>query len=46
MFALSCDDVESHKKWVEDINSYNKCSLKFPIIGDPTREIAFKYGMI
>merc|ERR1712109_9176 len=45
--ALSCDDVESHKGWIEDIKAYNKLdSFDYPIIADPNRHIANLYGMM
>merc|ERR1712193_277316 len=45
--ALSCDDVESHKGWIEDIKAYNKLDrFDYPIIADPNRHIANLYGMM
>ncbi|KAK3241397.1 hypothetical protein CYMTET_48837 [Cymbomonas tetramitiformis] len=47
--ALSCDDVESHKEWIKDIVAapFAKGStMKFPIIADPSRELAVKWGMV
>ncbi|EIE23512.1 glutathione peroxidase [Coccomyxa subellipsoidea C-169] len=46
--TLSCDPVESHTKWLDDVVAHceNKVTIDFPIIADPTREIAVKYGMI
>merc|ERR1712200_45841 len=45
--ALSCDDVESHKGWIEDIKAYNKLdSFDYPIIADPNRHIGNLYGMM
>ena len=45
--ALSCDSVESHKGWIEDIKAYNKLdSFDYPIIADPKRTIANTYGMM
>merc|ERR1712241_1157539 len=45
--ALSCDDVESHKGWIEDIKAYNKLdNFDYPIIADPNRHIANLYGMM
>ncbi|GBG28652.1 Peroxiredoxin-6 [Hondaea fermentalgiana] len=48
MAALSCDPVDSHKKWIEDIQSSQSLSggLGFPIIADEKREIALKLGML
>jgi peroxiredoxin 6 len=46
--ALSCDALDDHNTWLKDVVAHceNKVSIKFPIIADPTREIAVKYGMI
>merc|ERR1711923_483405 len=45
--ALSCDSVESHKGWIEDIKAYNKLdAFSYPIIADPDRSIANTYGMM
>ncbi|KAL7738758.1 hypothetical protein ACLKA6_001392 [Drosophila palustris] len=45
--ALSCDTVESHKGWIEDIKSYAKLpSFDYPIIADDKRELALKLNML
>jgi len=45
--ALSCDDVDSHVGWIDDIKAHNKLdSFDYPIIADPKRELATKFGMI
>ncbi|XP_072025057.1 peroxiredoxin-6-like [Amphiura filiformis] len=46
MIALSCDDVESHIGWIEDIKDYSKCEFEHPIIADPKRDLAVKLGML
>jgi len=55
VLALSCDSsVESHLKWIEDIEAYHKLSvvnstgfkLNFPIIADEDRKIANLFHMI
>jgi 1-Cys peroxiredoxin 6 len=47
VIALSCNDVESHKGWIGDIESYTPGSkVGYPIVADPTRELAVKYGML
>ncbi|KAK9909512.1 hypothetical protein WJX75_003362 [Coccomyxa subellipsoidea] len=47
LLALSCDDVESHKGWIKDIEAYTPKSLvNYPIIADPNRDIATLYGML
>lgn len=47
MIALSCDSVESHNGWIEDIKSYTGGKdFPYPIIADPKRELAVKFGML
>eukprot|EP00281_Chroomonas_sp_CCMP1168_P018946 CAMPEP_0206234272 /NCGR_PEP_ID=MMETSP0047_2-20121206/12503_1 /ASSEMBLY_ACC=CAM_ASM_000192 /TAXON_ID=195065 /ORGANISM="Chroomonas mesostigmatica_cf, Strain CCMP1168" /LENGTH=221 /DNA_ID=CAMNT_0053658349 /DNA_START=48 /DNA_END=713 /DNA_ORIENTATION=+ len=47
VMALSCDPVESHKGWIEDIKATQGVSkFDFPIIADPSRELAVKWGMV
>ena len=46
VIALSVDDLNSHKGWVNDINETQKTTVNYPIIADSTREIAHLYGMI
>jgi thioredoxin-dependent peroxiredoxin len=44
--ALSVDSVEDHKKWINDINETQNCTVGYPIIGDPERKVANLYDMI
>jgi thioredoxin-dependent peroxiredoxin len=44
--ALSVDDVESHKKWIVDINETQQTVVNFPIIADPKFEVANLYDMV
>ena len=38
MIALSCDSVEDHNGWINDIKSYNGLTeFSYPIIADPSR---------
>jgi alkyl hydroperoxide reductase subunit AhpC len=46
VLAVSVDDVESHKKWISDINETQHCHVDFPIIADPNRVVASLYDMI
>ncbi|KAL3677722.1 hypothetical protein R1sor_020678 [Riccia sorocarpa] len=47
VLALSCNDVESHKGWIKDIESYTPgAPVTYPIISDPKRELAVKFGML
>lgn len=50
LIALSCDNVESHKGWLDDIKSYcpelrNK-DFPYPLIADEKRELATLLGML
>ena len=44
--ALSVDPVESHKKWIDDINDTQNTRVNFPIIADADRKVATLYDMI
>ncbi|XP_067001488.1 peroxiredoxin-6 [Anabrus simplex] len=49
VIALSCDSVESHQKWIDDIKSYGKHTCEdfpFPIIADEGRTLAVQLGML
>jgi thioredoxin-dependent peroxiredoxin len=46
VIALSVDPVESHRKWIEDINDTQKTRVNFPIIADGDRKVATLYDMI
>jgi glutaredoxin/glutathione-dependent peroxiredoxin len=42
----SANNVESHHKWIKDIDEVTGSSLKFPIISDKDRKIAYLYDMV
>lgn len=44
--AVSVDPLESHKKWVADIEETQSVTLNFPILADPDRKVATLYDMI
>ncbi len=44
--AISVDDVDSHQRWIGDINETQNTSVNFPILGDPDRKVSDLYGMI
>jgi alkyl hydroperoxide reductase subunit AhpC len=44
--ALSVDPVDSHQKWISDIEDTQSCSVGFPIIADPDRKVSELYDMI
>ncbi|MFY0482132.1 peroxiredoxin [Flavobacterium sp. PLA-1-15] len=46
VIALSVDDLESHHKWIKDINETQNTTVNFPIIADENKEIATLYDML
>ena len=44
--GLSCDGVQSHLKWIKDIEMVNSVKVEFPIVADPDRTVARLYGML
>ncbi|ABW31418.1 peroxiredoxin [Acaryochloris marina] len=46
VIALSVDDVNSHKGWINDINETQNTVVNYPIIADADQTVANLYGMI
>ena len=46
VLALSVDGVDSHNKWIDDINDTQSTKVNFPIIADDDRKVAELYDMI
>lgn len=46
VLAVSVDPIDSHHKWIKDINETQSCNMNFPVIADDKREVATKYDMI
>jgi alkyl hydroperoxide reductase subunit AhpC len=46
VIALSVDPVESHLKWISDINETQNTEVNFPIIADPVFEVSKLYGFV
>jgi len=44
--GVSVDDVDSHKKWISDIEETQNTKLNFPILGDADKKVAKLYDMI
>jgi len=44
--ALSVDPVDSHKKWIEDIDSSQRTTVNFPILADADRKVSVLYDLI
>ena len=46
IIALSADPLESHRKWIGDINETQKTTVNYPLIADPEFKIANLYDMV
>ena len=46
VIALSVDGLESHLKWIKDIEETQNVTLKYPIIADESKKVANLYDMI
>ncbi len=46
VIAVSVDDLDSHNRWVPDIQEVNGVEVNFPIIADGDRNVATLYDMI
>ena len=46
LIGLSVDPVESHAKWVNDIQETQGATVKYPMIGDSKLEVAKLYNML
>jgi thioredoxin-dependent peroxiredoxin len=46
VIALSVDDVDSHKRWIKDIEETQHSKINYPILGDPDRKVSHLYDMI
>ena len=44
--ALSVDPVESHVKWIDDINVSQNTQVNFPILADADRKVSDLYDLI
>ena len=42
----SANDLNSHDRWIADINELSQTNLQFPIIADADRKIAYLYDML
>ncbi len=46
IIAISVDPLDSHHKWISDINETQNTTMNFPIIADPERKVSELYDMI
>jgi len=46
VIAVSVDPIESHRRWIADIEEVGRTNLNYPLIADPDRVVANLYGML
>jgi alkyl hydroperoxide reductase subunit AhpC len=46
VMVVSVDDLASHRRWIDDINTTQNCDVDFPIVADYSKKVARLYGMI
>ena len=46
LIGLSANTVDSHGGWIKDIDEISGSQLRFPIIGDKERKVAYAYDML
>jgi alkyl hydroperoxide reductase subunit AhpC len=46
VIALSVDPVDSHKRWIDDINRTQDTVVNFPLIADADRKVSQLYDLI
>ncbi len=46
VIAISADPLESHLKWISDINETQHTTVNYPLIADPEFKVANLYGMV
>ena len=46
LIGLSIDPVDSHSKWVKDIEDVQGCTVNYPMIGDHDLKVAKLYNML
>jgi thioredoxin-dependent peroxiredoxin len=46
VIALSADPLDSHRKWIGDINETQRTVVNYPLIADPEFKIANLYDMV
>lgn len=46
LIGLSANTIDSHGGWIKDIDEVSGSSLRFPIIGDKERKVAYLYDML
>jgi alkyl hydroperoxide reductase subunit AhpC len=44
--GISVDNVESHKRWIKDIEETQNVKMNFPLLGDADKKVSKLYDMI
>jgi alkyl hydroperoxide reductase subunit AhpC len=46
VIAVSVDPIDSHTRWLDDIEDVTGARPEYPLIADPDRNVAMTYGML
>lgn len=46
VIAVSVDDADSHRKWIDDINDTQNTTVNYPILADADHKVSNLYDMI
>eukprot|EP00835_Amoeboradix_gromovi_P003435 NODE_226_length_13883_cov_0.528729.p9 type:complete len:183 gc:universal NODE_226_length_13883_cov_0.528729:10733-10185(-) len=46
LIGLSCDELESHHKWLKEVGDYGQTQVKYPVIADLDRKVATLFDML
>ncbi len=46
VIAVSVDDVDSHKRWLSDVDETQNARVEYPVLADSDRKVASLYDMI
>jgi peroxiredoxin (alkyl hydroperoxide reductase subunit C) len=46
LLGASVDTLESHRKWKKSIEEQSTVRISYPLVADPNRELANKYGLL
>jgi alkyl hydroperoxide reductase subunit AhpC len=46
VIAVSVDPIDSHTRWLDDIEDVTGARPSYPLIADPDRKVAMTYGML
>lgn len=46
LLGLSVDPLDSHHRWIKDVEEVGRTTFNYPLLADPDRAVAELYGMI